>query len=58
MALLRILRGEVASVVHGLRVMGGQRQLTAAKRKTLHAVCNYLEKKAGRMRCHEYLAAG
>ena len=56
--LLRILRGEVASVVHGLRVMGGQRQLPAAKRKTLRTVCNYLEKNAGRMRYDEYLAAG
>jgi hypothetical protein len=56
--LLRVLRGGVAGVVHGLRVMGGRRPLSAAKRKTLEAVCNYLEKNAGRMRYDEYLAAG
>jgi hypothetical protein len=56
--LLRILRGEVAGVVHGMRVMGGLRKLTAAKRKTLSTVCNYLEKNAPRMRYDEYLAAG
>jgi hypothetical protein len=56
--LLRVLRGEVTSVVHGLRVLGGRRTLTAAKRKTLRIVCNYLEKNEGRMRYDEYLAAG
>jgi hypothetical protein len=56
--LLRVLRGEVASVVHGLRVMGGRRTLPAAKRKILRTVCNYLEKNAGRMRYDEYLKAG
>jgi hypothetical protein len=56
--LLRVLRGGVAGVVHGLRVMGGRRTLTAAKRKTLRAACNYLEKNEGRMRYDEYLAAG
>lgn len=56
--LLRILRGQVAGVVHGLRVMGGQQTLTAAKQKTLCEVCNYLEKNQERMRYDEYLAAG
>ena len=56
--LLRILRGEVASVVQGLRVMGGRRGLPSAKRKTLQEVCNYLEKNQHRMRYDEYLAAG
>jgi hypothetical protein len=56
--LLRVLRGEVASVTHGLRVMGGQQALTAAKRKTLREVCNYLEKNQERMRYDAYLAAG
>jgi hypothetical protein len=56
--LLRVLRGEVASVIQGLRVMGGRRALTAAKRKALREVCNYLDKNQGRMRYHEYLAAG
>jgi hypothetical protein len=56
--LLRVLRGQVASVIQGLRVMGGRRSLTAAKRKTLRAVCNYLEKNRERMRYDEYLAKG
>ena len=56
--LLRVLRGQVASAIQGLRVMGGQRALTAAKRKALAEVCNYLEKNQGRMRYDEYLAAG
>jgi hypothetical protein len=56
--LLRVLRGQVAKVVQGLRVMGGRRRLTAAKRKTLRTVCNYLAKNQWRMRYDEYLAAG
>jgi hypothetical protein len=56
--LLRVLRGEVASVIQGLRVMGGRRALTAAKRKTLREVCNYLAKNQERMRYDTYLAAG
>ncbi len=56
--LLRVLRGQVARVVHGLRVRGGRRALTAAKRKALREVCGYLEKNASRMRYDEYLAAG
>jgi hypothetical protein len=56
--LLRVLRGQVAGVIQGLRVMGGRRPLTAAKRKTLRAVCNYLDKNQERMRYDAYLAAG
>jgi len=56
--LLRVLRGQVAGVIQGLRVLGGRRRLTAAKRKTLRAVCQYLEKNQERMRYDEYLAAG
>jgi hypothetical protein len=56
--LLRVLRGKVASVSRGLRVMGGRHKLTAAKRKTLREVCNYLEKNQERMRYDDYLAAG
>jgi hypothetical protein len=56
--LLRVLRGRVAGVIHGLRVMAGRRPLAAAKRKALREVCNYLEKNRGRMRYDEYLAAG
>jgi hypothetical protein len=56
--LLRVLRGQGVSVIHGLRVMGGRRRLTAAKRKALREVCSYLEKNQARMRYDEYLAAG
>jgi hypothetical protein len=56
--LLRVLRGQVASVVHGLRVRGGRRALPAAKRKALREVCSYLEKNQSRMRYDAYLAAG
>jgi len=56
--LVRVLRGQVASVIQGLRVMGGRRTLTAAKRKALCEVCNYLEKNQGRMHYDEYLAKG
>jgi hypothetical protein len=55
--LLRVLRGQVASVIQGLRVLGGRR-LTGAKRTTLRTICAYLEKNQGRMRYDEYLAAG
>jgi hypothetical protein len=56
--LLRVLRGQVASVIQGLRVLGGRRRLSAAKQQALRAVCNYLEKNQSRMRYDEYLAAG
>jgi hypothetical protein len=56
--LLRVLRGQVAGVIQGLRVMAGRRSLTAAKRKALRAVGNYLEKNQDRMRYDDYLAAG
>ena len=56
--LLRVLRGQVAGVIQGLRVQAGRRPLTAAKKKAVRAVCNYLEKNAGRMRYDTYLAAG
>ncbi len=56
--LLRVLRGEVALVVRGLRVMGSKRSLSAAKRKTLRSVCHYYDQNRERMRYDEYLAAG
>jgi hypothetical protein len=55
---LRVLRGEVASVVRGLRQMGGKRGLKGAKAKELATLCNYLAKNAERMRYDEYLAKG
>ena len=55
---LRVLRGEVASVVRGLRQMGSKRGLKGAKAKELATICNYLEKNQDRMRYDEYLKAG
>ncbi len=55
---LRVLRGEVVSVVRGLRQMGSKRGLRGAKAKELATLCNYLEKNAGRMRYDEYLRKG
>lgn len=56
--LLRILRGEAASVVGGLRRMAGRHGLTGQKQKELATICNYLKNNLDRMRYDEYLAAG
>jgi hypothetical protein len=56
--LVRVLTGQVPSVVRGLRQMGTKRRLGGAKRKRLAAVCGYLAKNAPRMRYDEYLAKG
>src|SRR5204863_6182320 len=42
--IVRVLRGEVAGVVQGLRRLGTLRGLTGAKKKTLALVCAYLLK--------------
>jgi hypothetical protein len=55
---LRILRGEVPSVVRGLRQMGSKRGLRGAPAKEWATICNYLEKNRERMRYNEYLAKG
>jgi hypothetical protein len=55
---LRILRGEVGSVVRGLRQMGSKRGLRGAQAKELATICNYLAKNRERMRYNEYLAKG
>lgn len=55
---LRVLRGEVGSVVRGLRRMGSQHGLKGAKVKELATLCGYLEKNRERMRYDEYLAKG
>jgi hypothetical protein len=54
----RVLRGQVLSVVRGLRRMGTQRRLGGAKRKRLRTICGYLSKNAERMRYEEYLSKG
>jgi hypothetical protein len=56
--ILRVLRGEVAGVVQGLRRMGTQWGLKGSKKKTLAQVCAYLRKNRERMRYDAYLAKG
>lgn len=56
--LLRILRGEVAGVITGMRRMASQRNLTGQARKEVTTACNYFERNAQRMRYDEYLRAG
>jgi hypothetical protein len=56
--IVRVLRGEVAGVVQGLRRMGTQWGLKGSKKKTLAQVCAYLIKNRERMRYAEYLAQG
>lgn len=56
--IVRVLRGEVAGVVQGLRRMGTQWELKGSKKKTLRQVCAYLSKNRERMRYDEYLAKG
>ncbi len=55
---LRIVRGEVRSVIAGLRQMGTKRKLRGKKREKLAKICNYLQNNAHRMRYDVYLAAG
>jgi hypothetical protein len=56
--LLRILRGEVAGVISGMRRMARQRTLTGQALQAVTTACNYFEKNAQRMRYDEYLQAG
>jgi hypothetical protein len=56
--LLRILQGEVAGVVKGLRRMASCQELCDSDRKEIETVCGYFENNADRMRYHAYLAAG
>jgi hypothetical protein len=56
--LLRILRGEVTSVVKGLRRMATVNGLGEKDREVVETVCNYFENNAKRMRYDEYLRAG
>ncbi|MCP4899158.1 MAG: ISKra4 family transposase, partial [bacterium] len=56
--ILRILKGEVAMVIRGLRWKGTHEQLPEKRREKLEGICGYLENNAHRMAYHEYLAAG
>jgi hypothetical protein len=55
---LRMLRGEIRSVIAGLRQMGTKRKLRGKKREKLAKICGYLQNNAHRMRYDLYLAAG
>lgn len=56
--LLRVLKGEVASVVHGMRYQGTVRGLKGANRQRLRRACAFLKANEHRMRYDEYLEAG
>jgi len=55
---LRILRGETASVITGLRRMATTSGLRGRKRKGLEKICKYFENNQHRMCYDQYLAAG
>lgn len=56
--LTRILEGDVAGVVRGLRAALTRRKLRGEPCKQLQGICNYLASNATRMRYDEYLSAG
>lgn len=56
--LLRILNGEVHSVIRGLRRMATLQKLSKEKRADVDTACGYFTAHAHRMMYHEYLAAG
>jgi hypothetical protein len=55
---LRVLRGEVSSVIVGLRRLATTHNLKGKKREKLDKITNYFTNNKDRMRYHEYLAAG
>jgi hypothetical protein len=55
---LRVLKGEVSSVIVGLRRLATINKLNGKKRKKIDTITNYFAKNQHRMRYHEYLAAG
>jgi hypothetical protein len=56
--LLRILCGDVAGVLTGIRRMASLRNLKGEALKTVKTTCTYFENNAHRMRYDEYLKAG
>jgi len=56
--LLRVLHGEIASVVHGLRYQGTVRGLKGTNRQRLRKACAFLKANEHRMRYDKYLNAG
>lgn len=57
-ALLKILKGQVTSVVHSLKIKAGQQKLTGQSRQEIQTVCRYFENNFDRMQYDEYLAKG
>ena len=55
---MRILKGEVAMVIRGLRWKGTHENLSDKRREKWEGICRYLENNTHRMAYHEYLAAG
>ena len=56
--LLRILRGDAAGVITGMRRMATQRHLKGEALKAVTTACNYFETNLARMRYDEYLREG
>lgn len=56
--LLRVLQGKAAGVIRGLREMATKHDLHGPQKKTIRAVCGYLEANLERMHYDAYLAAG
>jgi len=56
--LLRILQGQAAGVIVGMRRMASSRDLRGEKRKQVNKACDYFQKHLPRMRYDEYLARG
>ena len=56
--LLRILRGQVRSVIRSLRSLATRRKLRSEKRNDVNRVCGYFEAHQDRMKYDEYLACG
>ena len=56
--LLRILRGDAAGVITGMRRMATQRDLKGETLKVVTTACNYFETNLARMRYDEYLREG
>ena len=55
---LRILQGNVKSVIRGLNQMGSKRNLGKKKKEKLRKICNYLKKNQDRMQYQQYLEQG
>jgi hypothetical protein len=55
---LRILEGQVVTVISGLRQMATKRRLNKSLQAVVVKVCRYFENNQHRMKYHEYLAAG